>query len=65
MGFSRQEYWNGLPYPPPGDLPDPGIYMMSLTSSALAGAFFTTITMWEALLKVHLPLKKKMYLSQF
>ena len=25
MGFSRQEYWNGLPFPPPGDLPDPGI----------------------------------------
>jgi len=25
MGFSRQEYWSGLPYPPPGDLPDPGI----------------------------------------
>ena len=25
MGFSRQEYWNGLPCPPPGDLPDPGI----------------------------------------
>jgi len=25
MGFPRQEYWNGLPFPPPGDLPDPGI----------------------------------------
>ena len=25
MGFSRQEYWSGLPFPPPGDLPDPGI----------------------------------------
>ena len=25
MGFSRQEYWNGLPFPSPGDLPDPGI----------------------------------------
>ena len=42
MGFSRQEYWNGLPSPPPGDLPDPGIEPMSLTSPALAGGFFTT-----------------------
>ena len=42
MGFSRQEYWSGLPYPPPGDLPDPGIEPTSLTSPALAGGFFTT-----------------------
>ena len=34
MGFSRQEYWSGLPHPPPGDLPDPGIEPMSLTSPA-------------------------------
>ena len=27
MGFSRQEYWRGLPVPPPGDLPDPGIFL--------------------------------------
>ena len=39
MGFSRQEYWSGLPFPPPGDLPDPGIKPASL---ALAGRFFTT-----------------------
>ena len=44
MGFSRQEYWSGLPCPPPGDLPDPGIEPMSLTSPALAGRFFTTST---------------------
>ena len=42
MGFSRQEYWSGLPCPPPGDLPDPGIKPMSLMSPALAGGFFTT-----------------------
>ena len=36
MGFSRQEYWSGLPCPPPGDLPDPGINPTSLRSSALA-----------------------------
>ena len=35
MGFSRQEYWNGLPFPPPGDLPEPGIELMSPVSSAL------------------------------
>ena len=35
MGFSRQEYWNGLPFPPPGDLPDPGIEPASPVSPAL------------------------------
>ena len=39
MGFSRQKYWSGLPFPPPGDLPDPGIEPVSLTSPALAGGF--------------------------
>ena len=34
MGFSRQEYWSGLPCPPPGDLPDPGIRSVSLESPA-------------------------------
>ena len=38
MGFSRQEYWSGLPCPSPGDLPDPGI---NPSSPALAGGFFT------------------------
>ena len=36
MEFSRQEYWSGLPFPPPGDLPDPGIEPVSLESPALA-----------------------------
>ena len=44
MGFSRQEYWNELPCPPPEDLLDPGIKPASLTSPALGGAFFTTST---------------------
>ena len=48
MGFSRQEYWSGLPCPPPGDLPNPGIKLRFLTSPALAGGFFTTSTTWEA-----------------
>ena len=39
MGFSRKEYWSELPFPPPGDLPDPGI---EPTSPALAGGFYTT-----------------------
>ena len=42
MGFPRQEYWSGLPFPSPGELPNPGIETESLTSPALAGGFFTT-----------------------
>ena len=48
MGFSRQEYWSGLPCPPPGDLPNPGVKPRSLTSTALVGRFFITSTPWEA-----------------
>ena len=40
MGFSRQEYWNGLPCPPPGALPDPGNKPVSPAAPALAGEFF-------------------------
>ena len=47
MGFSRQEYWSGLPCPLPGDLSDPGIEPTSLTFPALAGGFFTTSITWE------------------
>jgi len=48
MGLFRQEYWNGLPFPSPGDLPDPGSKPTSLSSPALAGRFFTTSATWEA-----------------
>ena len=48
MRFSRQEYWSGLPCPPSGDLPDPGIEPAFLMSPALAGGFFTTRAIWEA-----------------
>ena len=48
MGFSKHEYWSGLPCPPPKDLPDPGIQPASLMSPALAGSFFTTSATWEA-----------------
>ena len=44
MEFSRQEYWNGLPFPPPGDLPNPRIEPQSLAFLALGGKFFTTAT---------------------
>ena len=47
-GFSSQECWSGLPCPPAGDLPDPGIKLGSLISHALAGSFFTTSATWEA-----------------
>ena len=42
MAFSRQGYWSRLPFPPPGDLPDPGIKLTSLVPPALAGGFLTT-----------------------
>ena len=48
MEFSRQEYWSGLPCPPPEDLPNPGIEPVSLTSPALAGGFFSTSATWGA-----------------
>ena len=44
LGFSRQEYWDGLPFASPGNLPNPGIKPTSLVSPALAGGFFTTST---------------------
>ena len=49
MGFSRQEYWSGLPFPSPGDLPNPGIEPKSRKSPPLSGRFFTTSATWEAL----------------
>ena len=42
MGFYRQEYWSGLSFPPPGDLPDPGIEPASPVSRVLVVGFFTT-----------------------
>ena len=47
MGFSRQEHWNGLPCPPPGDLPNSGIEPTSYMSPALSDGFFTTSATWE------------------
>ena len=54
MVFSRQEYWSGLPWPSPGDLPDPGIEPVCLKLPALAGMSFTTSTAWEVLLALEI-----------
>ena len=54
IGFSRKEYWSGLPFPLPGDLPDPGIEPMSSVS---AGRFFTTSSTWEALIIIQIIFK--------
>ena len=48
MELSRQEYWSGLAFPTPGDLPDPGIKPGCPAFSALAGRFFTISATWEA-----------------
>ena len=48
-GLPLQKYWSGLPFPSPGDIPDPEIEPKSLASPALAGGFFTADTTWKAL----------------
>ena len=48
IAFPRQEYWSGVLFPTPGDLPDPRIKLKFLESPALAGEFFTTSATWEA-----------------
>ena len=62
MGFSRQEYWSGLPFPSPEDIPDPGIKPVSLISPVSAEGSFTTSTTWKLLSgpeKWSLPTKAK------
>ena len=54
MGLSRQEYWSGLPCPPPGDLPDPRVEPTSLMSPALTGEIFTTGTTGDAPCRLNL-----------
>ena len=48
MGFPRQQYRNGWPFPSPGDLPNPGVELTCLLSPALALGFLTMCTVWEA-----------------
>ena len=56
MAFSRQEYWIGLPFPTPGNLPKPGMEAETLASSALAGKFFTTVPPGKPISLLYLPL---------
>ena len=60
MEFSRQEYWSGVPFPTPVDLPDPGIEPASPVSPALAGRFFTT----EPSGKPHYKIKSRLKLKK-
>ena len=62
MTCFRQEYWSGLPFPPLGDLPDPGIEAASLASPTLAGGFFTTATPGKLTLDFYLFVIKKICL---
>ena len=61
IGFPRQRYWSGLPFPSPGDLPNPGTEFASPISPALAGGFFTSEPLWKPKGKVAMlyRLKKK------
>ena len=62
MGFSRQKYWSGLPFSPPGHLPNPGVEPMSPACFALAGGFFTTEPPRKPLHRyVHFSKLKKLY----
>ena len=54
VGFSKQEYWIGLPFLTPGDLPDPGIEPTALVSATLAGGFFTTVPPGKGM-RMHTP----------
>ena len=56
MGFSRQQYWDRLPFPLPGDLPNPGIKPESLATPVLAGGNYTTVPPWK--LYIYLTKKK-------
>ena len=59
MGFYRQEVWSELPFPALGDLPDPGMRLMSFESPAWANGFFTTCAAWEAKEKTYLKFWKE------
>ena len=58
MGFPRQEDWSGLPFPPPGDLPDPEVEPASLAFPALTGGFFTTAPLLKPCMYVYTEAKK-------
>ena len=64
MGLSRQDYWSGLPCPPPGELPHPGITPASVRSPASSGGFTTGAT-WEAPLQAMPPFLISWFLAGF
>ena len=55
MEFPRQEYWSGLPFPTPGDLPNPGVEPVSLASAASTGRVFTTAPTRKAVVQNCIP----------
>ena len=62
-GLSKQAYWEELPSPPLGELPDPGIEASSLVSPALAGRFFTPCATWEAHFETNFRINVASYIS--
>ena len=65
MGFSRQEYWNGLLFPSLGDLPYPGIDSESLVSLPLLGGFFITVPPQKPIMSIVQLLKKNGHLTYY
>ena len=63
MEFSRQEEWSELPFPIPGDLPDPGIKPAFLTSPALASRFFTTASPGKPKLPIYCQWKISFFIN--
>ena len=62
MGFSKQEYWSVLPFPPPRNLPEPGMELASTTFPVSAGGFFTTVSPGKPILILLIKKKKKSFI---
>ena len=65
MGFSRQEYWSGLPFPPPEDLPDPGIQLASPVSPALQAVLYPLSHREATICKMGVGLKDAIHANPF
>ena len=68
MRFSRQVYWTELPFPPPGDLPDPGINLESLESPAPSGRYLGTFPLCHAMIlksRGCSPTSSHLYIQEF
>ena len=64
MGLPRQEHWSGLPFPPPGELPNPGIEPTSPAAPALAGGFFTTEPAGKPIHRCVSPVLERLFLQR-